>query len=80
MNFKEYLQSLEWNSFSNYPAQGENIFLHCASTDGKTHRFLKVTNFNAVFFNPYDLNKNVKPSQRWLYSWLPADEINYNND
>lgn len=80
MSLKEYLQSLKWNSFSTYPPQGENIFLHCTSTDGFTHRFLKVKNFNAVVFNPHDLNKNVQPPQQWLYTWLPADKIKYHDD
>lgn len=76
MSFKEYLQSLEWNTFSTYPKQGENIFLHCASEDGKIHRFLKVNNFNAVKLDFRKINQNVSTNHRWVYTWLPADAIN----
>lgn len=79
MTSKEYLQSLEWNSFSTYPTQGENIFLHCISEDGKVHRFIKVSNFNAVKFDFRQINKHVSPDWRWLFTWLPVNAINQNN-
>ncbi len=75
MSFKKYLQSLEWNSFSTYPAQGENIFLHCTSHDGEIHRFIQVKNFNAVMLDLDKFTENVKPNRQWLYTWLPADAI-----
>lgn len=80
MNFKKYLQSLKWNDFSTYPSQGENIFLHCTSSDGEIHRFVKVNNFNAIYLDLDKINKNSQPNQKWLYTWLPADVINYDND
>lgn len=76
MGFKEYLQSLKWNTFSLYPRQGENIFLHCTSEDGAFHKFWKVNNFNAVKLDLKRLTQNVSPNHRWLYTWLPADAIN----
>lgn len=80
MSFKEYLLTLEWNSFETYPPQGENIFLHCTSDDGEIHRFLKIHCFNAVNFNVEKLTKTFQPNHRWLYTWLPTDAINYDND
>lgn len=76
MGLKEYLQSLEWNTFSKYPEQGENIFLHCTSDDGEVHRFLKINNFNATKLNFDKILQYVSPNRRWLYTWLPADIIN----
>lgn len=75
MSFKEYLLSLIWKTFSVYPKQGENIFLHCTSDDGEVHRFVKVNNFNAVKLNLDKIFQNVSPNRRWLYTWLPADAI-----
>ena len=80
MSYKEYLLSLEWNSFSTYPPQGENIFLHCASYDGELHRFILLNNFNAVKLNPDKFTENIKTNQQWVYTWLPANVIKKKNE
>lgn len=79
MCLKDYLLTLTWNSFSTYPAQGENIFLHCTSSDGEIHRFMRVKNFNAVQLDLSKITKDVQPNRKWLYTWLPADVINQAN-
>lgn len=79
MSLKEYLLTLTWNSFSKYPAQGENIFLHCTSSDEKYHRFVRINNFNAIKIDLDKIMSNVQPNQKWLYTWLPADVINQSN-
>ena len=75
MSLKDHLLTLKWNSFSVYPKQGENIFLHCTSADGKIHRFVKIKNFNAAQLDLGKIAQNVLPNQQCLYTWLPADEI-----
>lgn len=79
MKLKEYLLTLTWNSFSKYPAQGENIFLHCTSCDGKQHHFIKLNNFNAVKLDLDKIANLIQSDQKWLYTWLPADVINQSN-
>lgn len=79
MSLKDYLLTLSWNSFSIYPKQGANIFLHCTSSDGEIHRFMRVKNFNAAQLDLGEITKNVQPIRKWLYTWLPADVIHHPN-
>lgn len=77
MGFKEYLMSLDWNAFSIYPEQGTGIYLHCYAVDDKTHRFLKIDNFNAVSFEPSLIVQEFS-EHKWQFTWLPANEIDKN--
>lgn len=78
MGFKEYLMSLEWNTFSCYPEQGSNIYLHCFTEDGLNHKFLKIDNFNAVLFDSGTIIRNFSLNNKWRFLWLPANEIDKN--
>ncbi len=75
MNFKEYLKSLKWNSFSTYPPQGEDIILHRIDPDGTTHRFVEVKSFNATTFKPWDIIKNTNFKDPGSYGWLLAKHV-----
>lgn len=77
MDFKEYLMSLDWNAFSSYPEQGSSIYLHCYAIDDSTNKFLKIDNFNAVFFDT-DQIVNGFPNHKWRFTWLSANEIDKN--
>mgnify|MGYP001068672722 CR=1 FL=1 len=59
MSFKDYLQSLRWNSFAKYPAQGSDVYIHCFA--GDIHKFVRVRQFNAVCF---DFHKIINGSSR----------------
>lgn len=77
MDFRDYLMSLEWNSFKRYPEQGLHIYIHCtADDDSSVHRFFEFNGFNAVSFDKGPLVKKLGGRHRWLYSWLPAEPIN----
>lgn len=77
MKFKEYLMSLDWNAFSHYPEQGSSIYLHCYAENDSEHKFLKINNFNAIFF---DIDQIIKgfPNHKWKFTWLPANKIEEN--
>lgn len=77
MKFKEYLMSLDWNTFSRYPEQGSSIYLHCFTEDNSNHKFLKIDNFNAVFLDFDDIIKRFS-NKKWQFQWLPANEIDKN--
>ncbi len=82
MDFKEYLLSLQWNTFVKYPDQGKDIYLHCFSDDGTIHKFFKVNQFNAVSFDFQKIVNKYSNKLRWQFSWLPAEKIDesYDND
>lgn len=79
MSFKEYLQSLQWNSFAKYPEQNSEIYVHCFTDDDAIHKFVKVRQFNAVCF---DFQSIVKSSNKhkWQFMWLPAKTTEENYD
>lgn len=76
MNFKEYLETLEWKSFSRYPRQNEPIYLNCYSPEKHEHKFLKIHNFNAVSFDWRSIMKDFGLDVHWRFTWLPTYEIN----
>lgn len=78
MKFKEYLMSLDWNTFSCYPEQGSSIYLHCIAGDDLTHRFLKIDNFNAVLLDFDEIIKDFPKNNKWRFLWLPANKIDEN--
>lgn len=75
MKFKDYLASLEWNSFERYPEQYQDIYVQCSAAFGTIRQFVKVKMFNAVSFNANNLVRNHKEKHDWEFSWLPADKI-----
>lgn len=79
MNFKDYLQSLEWRSFSCYPTYGEDVYIHCYTEDD-VHLFFKVKAFNVVSFDCMKLVKNYETKKTWQFSWLPVKLIKKSND
>jgi len=80
MSFREYLIALNWNTFSCYPEQGSSIYLHCRTEDDSIHKFLKIDNFNAVFFDLDQITQCFSSNHQWQFSWLPANEIDKNYD
>ena len=70
MSLKDYLQSLRWNSFAKYPAQGSDVYIHCFA--GDIHKFVKVRQFNAVCFDFQKIANNFPQNHQWQFSWLPA--------
>ncbi len=73
---KKYLESLKWNSFSTYPKQGEDIFLHCYTCEKHVcHRYIELRNFNAVMFNPKAIIKEIGKDRSWNFEWLPIAEV-----
>ncbi len=80
MDFKQYLLSLVWNTFKQYPKQGSDIYLHCFTEDSSIHKFVKVKQFNAVCFD-FQKIVNNQPNHQWQFAWLPATtiETNYGN-
>ena len=80
MDFKEYLLSLEWNTFDRYPDQGSDIFIHCFTEDDSIHKFVKLRQFNGVCFDFKMIINSFPNNQRWRFTWLPAAKIEDNND
>lgn len=80
MKFKEYLMSLNWNTFSRYPEQGTSIYLHCFTENDLNHKFLKIDNFNAVSLDLDAIIQDFPLNKKWQFSWLPANEIDKNYD
>lgn len=80
MSFREYLIALNWNTFSCYPEQGSSIYLHCRTEDDSIHKFLKIDNFNAVFFDLDQITQCFSSNHQWQFLWLPANEIDKNYD
>ena len=78
MEFKEYLISLHWRSFSNYPEQGSAIYLHCFAES--VHKFVKVKRFNAVCFDFKKITENFTEKLKWQFSWLPAQQVDKDYD
>ena len=77
MDFKQYLISLDWNTFEQYPEQGSSIYIHCtADDDSSVHRFVKIRSFNAVTFDFSKITKDTKPRRKWRFHWLPITSIN----
>lgn len=77
MDFKQYLMGLEWFSFSTYPSQGSNVYLHLQSEVDEVHKFIKVQNFNAVRFEPRDFFEKLNINGiHWKVSWLPCESVN----
>lgn len=75
MDFREYLMSLNWNTFSRYPEQGSSIYLHCRTEDDSVHKFLKIDKFNAVFLDLDKIVQSFSSNHQWQFSWLPANKI-----
>lgn len=73
MSFKQYLMSLQWNTFERYPPQEEAIWIHCVSNDD--HKFLKIFDFNAIRFIPSEIIAKLPTNQTWQLLWLPAKQI-----
>lgn len=80
MNFKDYLLSLRWNTFAKYPGQGSDVYVHCFTDDGSTHKFVKVRQFNAVCFDFQKIVNNNLGNHQWQFAWLPAKETEENYD
>ena len=74
MEFAQYLMSLQWNTFERYPDQGDSIYIHCISNKD-SHKFLKVSCFNAVYFDFRNILKKLPDNQSWQFFWLPAKQI-----
>lgn len=77
MNLRDYLMSLEWNSFERYPTQGESVYIHIYSSDGEIHNFAKIREFNAVGFDLRKLFQKIAPNKQLYCDWLPAKSIKY---
>ncbi len=75
MDSRQVLMSLQWYSFAVYPTQGSDIYLHCETEDGTTHKFFKVRQFNAVCFDFKKIVQKYLTNQCWKFSWLPASII-----
>lgn len=80
MSFKDYLMSLNWNTFAKYPAQGSDIYIHCFTDDGAIHKFVKVTQFNAVCFDYQKIVNQSFDKHLWRFAWLPATTTEENYD
>lgn len=80
MNFKDYLISLDWNSFTRYPNQDSSIYLHCFTEDNSIHKFFKIKRFNAVFFDFKKLVQSTPNKHQWQFAWLPTESIDENYD
>ena len=80
MSFKNYLLSLCWNTFAQYPAQGSNVYIHCSADDSKTHKFVKVKQFNAVCFDFQEIVSKYSKNHQWQFLWLPAAKIEEDYD
>lgn len=78
MGFKQYLISLHWRSFSNYPEQGSSIYIHCFAES--VHKFVKVQRFNAVCFDFQEITKKFTEKLKWQFSWLPAQQVDNDYD
>ncbi len=78
MEFKDYLISLRWNSFSTYPDQWSAIYIHCSNDE--VHKFVKVSKFNAVNFDFQKMTEKFTEKRRWQYSWLPAQKVDKDYD
>lgn len=78
MEFKKYLISLQWRSFSNYPDQGSSIYLHCFAES--IHKFVKVQRFNAVNFDFQKFTQKFTEKLKWQFSWLPAQQVDNDYD
>jgi len=74
----ERLESLQWKTFEQYPKQGSDIMLHAAGINTETnlmvHRFIKISNFNAVSFNINEIVKRLLAHVNWRFSWLLVSE------
>lgn len=81
MSFKNYLLSLRWNTFAKYPAQGSDVYIHCFTDDGSTHKFVKVKQFNAICFDFRGIVSKYSRNHQWQFSWLSATktEEDYDN-
>lgn len=81
MSFKDYLLSLRWNTFANYPAQGSDVYIHCFTDDDSIHKFVKIRQFNAVCFDFQKIVSKNPQNHQWRFTWLPAEktEKNYDN-
>ena len=80
MSFKDYLLSLRWNTFAQYPTQGSDVYIYCFTDDGKTHRFVKIKQFNAVCFDIQGIVSKYSKDQQWQFSWLPAAKVEEDYD
>lgn len=80
MNFKDYLLSLHWNTFAKYPEQGSDVYIHCSTDDGNSHKFIKVRQFNAVCFDFKKIVNQYSQTHQWQFTWLPAEETEENYD
>ena len=80
MSFKDYLRSLSWNTFTQYPAQGSDVYIHCSTDDGNTHRFVKVKQFNAVCFDFQRIVGKYSKDHQWQFSWLSAAKVEEDYD
>ena len=81
MDFKEYLLSLQWNTFEEYPKQCSDVYVHCFTDDDTVHKFVKVREFNAVCFDFRKIINNFQNNNhRWRFTWLPAKITEENYD
>ena len=80
MSFKKYLLSLSWNTFAKYPVQGSDVYIHCFTDDDRTHKFVKVKQFNAVCFDCQGIVSKYSQKHKWQFMWLPAAKIEEDYD
>lgn len=76
--FKRFLETLLWRGFDRYPEQGSTIYIHgTVEDDPELHKFVKVSDFNAVTL---DCGRIFGPvpggdGRLWIFTWLPADYV-----
>lgn len=80
MDFKNYLMSLHWNEFVTYPKQGEDVYIYGSAKTGHVHKFIKISDFNAISFDYRELTNKFSNEHQWQFYWLPAEQIEQDYD
>lgn len=74
-SFQSFLKNQAWNNFTAYPKQGYDIYIHCMSSDGHSHKFYRISHFDAMRFDPSVLKNKLRGENGWRYGWLYAEML-----